>query len=71
MKALTSRLYETERDLQQMYDLLVEARSLTNDWRYSHVGELAFNYFMVAIHLNPQAHIRLCMRMENWWGTQF
>jgi predicted transposase YbfD/YdcC len=26
----------------------MEARSLTNDWRYSHVGELAFNYFMVA-----------------------
>jgi ribosomal protein S18 acetylase RimI-like enzyme len=59
MKALTSRLYETERDLQQMYDLLMEARSLTNDWHYAHVGELAFNYLMVAIHLNPQKHIRL------------
>lgn len=59
MKSLTSRLYETEHDLQQMYDLLKEARSLTSDWRYSHVGELAFNYFMVAIHLNPQEHIRL------------
>jgi ribosomal protein S18 acetylase RimI-like enzyme len=59
MKTLTSRLYETERDLQQMYDLLMEARSLTNDWHYAHVGELAFNYLMVAIHLNPQKHIRL------------
>jgi ribosomal protein S18 acetylase RimI-like enzyme len=59
MRTLTSRLYETERDLQQMYDLLMEARSLTNDWRYPHIGEFAFNYFMVAIHLNPQEHIRL------------
>ncbi len=59
MKMLTSRLYESEQDLKQMYDLLMEARSLTNDWRYAHVGELAFNYFMVAIHLNPQEHIRL------------
>lgn len=37
----------------------MEARSLTNDWRHPHVGELAFNYFMVAIHLDPQGHIRL------------
>ena len=59
MRTFTSRLYETERDLQQMYDLLMEARSLTNDWRYPHIGEFAFNYFMVAIHLNPQEHIRL------------
>ena len=59
MKMLTSRLYESEQDLKQMYDLLMEARSLTNDWRYAHVGELAFNYFMIAIHLNPQEHIRL------------
>ena len=59
MKMLTSRLYESEQDLKQMNDLLMEARSCTNDWRYAHVGELAFNYFMVAIHLNPQEHIRL------------
>ena len=37
----------------------MEARSLTSDWRYAHVGELAFNYFMIAIHLNPQEHVRL------------
>ncbi|OQY86339.1 MAG: hypothetical protein B6D40_01600 [Anaerolineae bacterium UTCFX3] len=59
MKTPTSRLYESQRDFEQMQDLLMEARSLTHDWRYSHVGELAFNYFMVAIHLNPQEHIRL------------
>jgi len=59
MKTLTSRLYETEHDLQQMYDLLMEGRSLTDDWHYAHVGELAFNYFMVACHLRPQEHIRL------------
>ena len=59
MTTLTSRLYEDENDLQQMYNLLMEARLLTNDWHYAHVGELAFNYFMVACHLNPQEHIRL------------
>ncbi len=31
----------------------MEARSLTNDWHYAHVGELTFNYFMVACHLDP------------------
>ncbi len=59
MNILSSRLYEKEHDLQQMQNLLMEARLLTNDWHYSHVGELAFNYFMVACHLNPQEHIRL------------
>ena len=54
-----SRLYKTETDLQQMYDLLMEARARTSDWRYAHVGELAFNFFMVACHLNPCEHIRL------------
>ncbi len=56
---LASRLYQDERDLLQMVDLLMQARALTSDWRYAHVGELAFNYFMVACHLNPQEHIRL------------
>ncbi len=59
MKTLTSRLYENENDLQQMYSLLMEGRLLTNDWHYAHIGELAFNYFMVACHLNPQEYIRL------------
>jgi mycothiol synthase len=59
MKVLASRQYKDEYDLQQMYDLLVAGRLRTNDWHYPHVGELAFNYFMVACHLNPQEHIRL------------
>ncbi|MBV6400875.1 MAG: hypothetical protein CNIPEHKO_01170 [Anaerolineales bacterium] len=42
-----------------MYSLLMEGRLLTNDWHYAHIGELAFNYFMVACHLNPQEYIRL------------
>src|SRR3972149_1055595 len=55
----TSRFYETEHDLQQMQGLLMEARSRTDGWRYWHVGELIFGFFMVACHLNPQEHIRL------------
>jgi hypothetical protein len=37
-RAVTARLYETGADLQQMYGLLMEARSQTNGWRYWHVG---------------------------------
>jgi mycothiol synthase len=61
---LTSRLYETEHDLQEMQVLLMEARSHTNDWHYAHVGELIFGFFMVACHLNPEEHIRL------WYDNQ-
>jgi hypothetical protein len=57
--SLTSRLYETEHDLQQMQDLLMEARSHTDDWHYAHVGDLLFGFFMVACHLNPKEYIRL------------
>jgi len=39
--------------------MLMEARARTNDWHYAHVGELLFNFFMVACHLNPSEHIRL------------
>jgi ribosomal protein S18 acetylase RimI-like enzyme len=42
-----------------MQGLLMEARSRTDDWHYSHVGELLFAFFMVSCHLNPQEHIRL------------
>ena len=56
---LTSRLYETENDLLQMQNLLMEARSQTDDWRYAHVGDLLFGFFMVACHLDPKEHIRL------------
>jgi mycothiol synthase len=56
---LTSRFYETEQDLQQMQDLLMEAHSHTDDWHYMHIGEFTFRFFMIFCHLNPQEHIRL------------
>ena len=56
---LTSRFYETENDLQSMQDMLMEARLRTSDWRYAHVGELLFSFFMVACHLDPKECIRL------------
>src|SRR3989304_7908463 len=59
LRSWTSRFYETEHDLQQMQGSLMEARSRTDDWRYWHVGELVFGFFMVACHLNPQEHICL------------
>ncbi len=37
----------------------MEARLRTNDWRYPHIGDLLFGFFMVACHLNPQEHICL------------
>ncbi len=58
-RSLPPRPYETEADLRQMYALLMEARSQTNDWRYWHVGELAFGFFMIDCHLDPQKHVRL------------
>ncbi len=64
VRSLRSRLYESEHDLQQMYALLMEARSRTDDWRYWHVGELAFGFFMVACHLDPREHIRLWHNAE-------
>jgi ribosomal protein S18 acetylase RimI-like enzyme len=51
-----------------MQELLMQARRLTNDWRYAHVGELAFNFFMIAIHLNLQDHIRLWHNQEKLVG---
>lgn len=56
---MTSRLYETENDLLSMLNMLMEARSRTDDWRYAHVGELLFQFFMVACHLDPKEFIRL------------
>jgi hypothetical protein len=53
--SVTSRLYETEEDLLQMQALLMEARARTDDWRYAHVGELMWGFFMVVCHLNPFA----------------
>jgi ribosomal protein S18 acetylase RimI-like enzyme len=42
-----------------MHALLMEARSRTNDWRYWHVGELAFGFFMIDCHLDPRKHVRV------------
>ena len=56
---ITTRLYKSEADLKDMLDMLMQGRASTNDWHYAHVGELLWNFFMVAIHLNPQQHIRL------------
>jgi len=58
-RLLTSRLYETETDLEQMQAMLMKGRSRTDDWRYAHVGELGWGFFMVTCHLNPQEQIRL------------
>jgi len=55
----TSRPYENEADLRQMYALLMEARSRTDDWCYWHVGELAFGFFMIDCHLDPRKHLRV------------
>jgi mycothiol synthase len=57
--SVTSRPYESESDLQEMLDMLMVGRSLTDDWHYPHTGELLFNFFMVACHLNPFECIRL------------
>jgi mycothiol synthase len=54
-----SRYFETENDLKHMQDMLIEARSRTDDWHYAHVGELMWVFFMVDCHLNTQEHIRL------------
>jgi len=42
----------------------MEARARTTDWRYAHVGELMFGFFMVARHLDPRKHIRLWHNAE-------
>ena len=59
VRSVTSRPYETEAGLQQIYALLMQARSHTDDWRYWHVGELAFGFFMIDCHLDPQKHVRV------------
>ena len=54
-----SRFYQTERDLLQMQDMLMQARAQSGDWHYKHVGELLWDFFMVVCHLDPTRHIRL------------
>ena len=57
--SFTTRPYETDHDLQQMQNLLMEARSHTGDWRYPHAGDLVWNFFTLACHLDPRDHVRL------------
>jgi mycothiol synthase len=59
VRLVASRLYGADADLTQMYGLLMEGRSRTNDWRYWHVGELAFGFFMIDCHLDPRKHVRV------------
>jgi len=42
-----------------MQDLLMQARSRTDDWHYPHIGDLVFWFFMVAAHLTRQEFIRV------------
>jgi ribosomal protein S18 acetylase RimI-like enzyme len=59
LSSFTSRPYEQETDLNAMRGMLMDARSLTSDWRFAHVGELQFNFFMAACHLDVKRHFRL------------
>ncbi len=56
---LRSRSYESERDLEQMRALLMEGRSRAGDWRFFHVGDLMWNFFMITCHLRTEQHVRL------------
>jgi mycothiol synthase len=55
----SSRYYKDEQDLLLMQGMLMKARQQTDDWRYAHIGDLLFWFFMVACHLDPREHIRL------------
>jgi predicted HD superfamily hydrolase involved in NAD metabolism len=59
VRPLMTRLYETEQDLRHMQELLIAGRSQTDDWRYPHIGDLVFDFFMVVCHLDPAKHIHL------------
>ena len=59
LRSLVSRCYASEADLPDMLNMLMAARAQTGDWRYPHVGDLLFWYFMVICHLDPARHIRL------------
>jgi GNAT superfamily N-acetyltransferase len=42
-----------------MQAMLASARSKTTDWRYPHVGDLTWSFFLVLVHLDPHRHVRL------------
>lgn len=54
-----SRAYQTEQDLVDLQAFLMEGRARTSDWRYPHLGELMWHFFMLLCHLSPQEHLRL------------
>lgn len=56
---LSSRYFKNRHDLDLMLDLLIKARSQSDDWRYMHIGEMLWNFFMVQCHLDPTQFIRL------------
>lgn len=56
---IRSRYYHGIEDLVDMQNLIMEARLQTQDWRFEHVGELVWNFFMTACHLNPHQFVRL------------
>lgn len=62
--SLTPRMYSSQDDLHAMLEMLMLGRQQTNDWHYAHVGELLFNFFMVACHLELSEHIRLWQDCE-------
>jgi hypothetical protein len=55
----TARAYAGPHDLAAMLGLLMAARTHGDDWRYPHPGDLMWNFFMVACHLDPGRHVRL------------
>jgi GNAT superfamily N-acetyltransferase len=61
--ALFSRPYRDLDDLRAMYALLMDGRNAApggiGDWRYWHVGELAFAFFVLSCHLDPRHQVRL------------
>ncbi|MBM3696773.1 MAG: GNAT family N-acetyltransferase [Actinobacteria bacterium] len=57
--ARAARPYAGEGDLRAMRRLLLEGRAGTGDWHYPHVGLLAWDFFMVVCHLDPQQHVHL------------
>jgi mycothiol synthase len=65
-RAWTSRPYQSEDDLRAMQRLLMEARARTDDWRYPHVGDLMWGFFITACHLDPHAQVRLWHDPADW-----
>jgi mycothiol synthase len=56
---LTSQPYDDAHDFAAMQDLLAAARSRTGDWRYPHLGDLAWPFFAHSCHLPLHDHVRL------------